>query len=47
MMPLLFTVLNYKDFKKYRDELDLLTQYFCNKKNEKAVFCYSFETKSN
>ena len=49
MMPLLSAIFNTKDFEKYKNELNILAQYFCNKghKNIQTNFCYSFETKNN
>ena len=49
MMPLLSAIFNAKDLEKYKSELMVLGQYFCNKeyKPEESRFCYSFETKNN
>lgn len=49
MMPLLSVIYSYTEFKKQRNELTLLAEYFChNSINiQTTKFHYSFETKNS
>jgi len=46
MMPLFSTIYNDHDFKKYRNELNILYMYFCKTEHQLIKYCYSFEIKN-